>query len=66
MFKKIITEGLSWLLLLIKLLLALLLIALAKVTLRTNPILAMTVLGVAAVFFLLWYFAPQLKHYFDR
>jgi hypothetical protein len=62
--QKITTELLSWLLALLKLVIAITLIAIAKVTLRTNPDLAIAVLGTAAVMFLLWYFAPQIKQFF--
>ena len=54
----------SWGLALLKLLIAIALLAIAKVTLRTNPDLAIAVLGTAAVIFLLWYFAPQIKQFF--
>ncbi len=60
----IMTTLMSWLLALLKLLIAIGLLAIAKVTLRTNPDLAITVLGTAAVMFLLWYFAPQIKQFF--
>jgi hypothetical protein len=39
------------------------LLALAKVTLRTNPDIA--ILGAAVVLFLLWYFAPKIKSYLN-
>ena len=55
---------LSWFLALLKLLIAISLLAIAKVTLRTNPDLAIAVLGTAVVLFLLWYFAPQIKQFF--
>ena len=54
----------SWGLALLKLLIALSLLAIAKITLRTNPDLAIAVLGTAAIIFLLWYFAPQIKQFF--
>ncbi len=63
-FQKIITELLSWLLALLKLLVAIALLAIAKITLRTNPEIAIPVLATAAVMFLLWYFAPQIKQFF--
>ncbi len=62
--QKITTELLSWLLTLLKLVIAIGLLAIAKITLRTNPDLAIAVLGTAAVMFLLWYFAPQIKQFF--
>lgn len=54
----------SWGLTILKLLIALFILGIAKVILRTNPDLAIAVLGTAAVMFLLWYFAPQIKHFF--
>ncbi|GFO76181.1 hypothetical protein BPLS_P3821 [Bathymodiolus platifrons methanotrophic gill symbiont] len=54
----------GWGLALLKLLIALSLLAIAKITLRTNPDLAIAVLGTAAVIFLLWYFTPQIKQFF--
>ncbi|NOQ17140.1 MAG: hypothetical protein GQ581_08780 [Methyloprofundus sp.] len=62
--QKITTELLGWLLALLKIAIAIGLLAIAKVTLRTNPDLATAVLGTAAVMFLLWYFAPQIKQFF--
>ena len=63
--KKTITELLSWFLLLLKLLLAIFLLAVAKITLRTNPEIAAPILGLAAVIFLVWYFLPQIKQFLD-
>ncbi|BCG64519.1 MAG: hypothetical protein methR_P2303 [Methyloprofundus sp.] len=62
--QKIMSTLMSWLLALLKLLIAIGLLAIAKITLRTNPDLAIAVLGTAAVMFLLWYFAPQIKQFF--
>lgn len=59
-----ITGLMSWLLALLKLLVAISLLAIAKITLRTNPDIAIPVLIAAAVMFLLWYFAPQIKQFF--
>jgi len=55
---------LGWVLILLKLLVALFLFAMAKVILRTNPELAIAVLSAAGVMFLAWYFAPQIKQFF--
>ena len=63
-FQKFMMVLLSWFLALLKLLIAISLLAIAKVTLRTNPDLAIAVLGTAVVLFLLWYFAPQIKQFF--
>jgi len=54
----------SWFVALLKLLVAISLLAIAKVTLRTNPELAIAMLSVAAGMFLLWYFLPQIKKFF--
>lgn len=62
--KKILTIILEWGLALLKLLIAITLLAVAKVLLRTNPDLAIALLGTAAVMFLLWYFAPHIKNFF--
>jgi len=61
--KKIIAELLSWIVALLKIVTALFILAIAKVTLRTNPDIAIPVLISAAILFLLWYFAPQIKSY---
>jgi len=61
---KIIPSLLSWLLALLKLLVAIFLLAIAKITLRTNPDIAIPVLITAAILFLAWYFAPQIKNFF--
>jgi len=58
------TVVLSWLLALLKLLVAISLLAIAKITLRTNPEIAIPVLATAAVMFLIWYFLPQIKQFF--
>jgi len=58
--------SMSWFLALLKVLVALSLLAVAKVTLRTNPDLAIAVLATAAVMFLLWYFAPNIKQFFKQ
>ena len=54
----------SWVLALLKLLVAISLLAIAKVTLRTNPEIAIPVLITAAVMFVIWYFFPQIKQFF--
>jgi len=61
--KKIITELLSWIVALLKIATGLFILAIAKVTLRTNPEIAVPILIAAAITFLLWYFAPQIKSY---
>jgi len=65
-FKKIITEIFSWIEMLVKIISVLLLLAMAKVTLRTNPEIAIPVLSSAALAFLIWYFFPQLKQAFNK
>ena len=49
---------------LLKITIALSLLGIAKVTLRTNPEIATAVLVTAAILFLLWHFSPQIKHFF--
>ncbi len=58
------TSLMGWFLALLKLLVAISLFAIAKITLRTNPEIAIPVLTTAAVMFLVWYFAPQIKQFF--
>ncbi len=58
------TGLLGWFLAALKLLVAIFLLAIAKITLRTNPEIAIPVLVAAAVMFLIWYFAPQIKQFF--
>lgn len=58
------TGLLGWFLAALKLLVAIFLLAIAKITLRTNPEIAIPVLATAAVMFLIWYFAPQIKQFF--
>lgn len=65
LFKKIIHELLSYLVALLKVVIFISLLALAKVTLRTNPDIAIPILGAAVVLFLLWYFAPKIKSYLN-
>ncbi|MCK5354477.1 MAG: hypothetical protein KAJ63_05115 [Methyloprofundus sp.] len=62
--QKLMLSLLGWCLALLKLLVAIFLLAMAKVILRTNPELAIAVLSTAAVMFLAWYFAPQIKQFF--
>jgi len=64
--KKIITELLSWIEILLKAVTVLFLLAMAKVTLRTNPEIAIPVLSTAVLAFLVWYFFPQLKQAFNK
>ncbi len=64
MLQNLITALLSWGLALLKLLIAISLLGVAKVLLRTNPDLAIAVLGTALAFFIIWYFAPQIKQFF--
>ncbi|NOQ14771.1 MAG: hypothetical protein GQ583_09905 [Methyloprofundus sp.] len=64
--QKFMTAVLSWLLALLKLLVAVSLLAIAKITLRTNPEIAIPVLATAAVMFLIWYFLPQIKQFLNR
>jgi len=59
--QKIMRSALSWVLALLKVVVVLFILGIAKVILRTNPDIAVPVLGVAAILFLLWYFAPQIK-----
>jgi len=58
------TGLLGWFLALLKVLVALFILAIAKVLLRTNPELAIAVLASALIMFLGWYFAPQIKQFF--
>ncbi len=57
------TVSMNWLLALLKVSIVLFVLAMAKVILRTNPDVAMPVLGAAAMLFLLWYFLPQIKRF---
>ena len=63
-FQKFLTVLMSWFVALLKLFVAISLLGIAKVTLRTNPELAIAVLSAAAGMFLLWYFLPQIKKFF--
>ncbi|MDC9728652.1 MAG: hypothetical protein PSN04_04890 [Methyloprofundus sp.] len=65
LFKKIIHECLSYLIALLKLVIFISLLAIAKVTLRTNPDIAIPVLSTAAAIFFLWLFAPKIKSFLD-
>ena len=62
--QKFMTGLLGWFLALLKVLVALFILAIAKVLLRTNPELAIAVLASALIMFLGWYFAPQIKQFF--
>lgn len=59
-----LTATMEWGLALLKLIVVITLFGVAKVILRTNPDLAIAILGAAACIFLLWYFAPQIKNFF--
>ncbi len=64
--QKFMSSALSWLLALLKVVVVLFVLGIAKVILRTNPDLAIPVLGTAAILFLLWYFAPQIKRFLNN
>ncbi len=64
--QKIVNSTLGWLLAILKAVVVLFILGIAKVTLRTNPDIAFPVLGAAVMFFLLWYFAPQIKRYLNN
>ena len=64
--QKIVKSALGWLLALLKVVVVLFILGIAKVILRTNPDIAVPVLGVAAILFLLWYFAPQIKRFLNN
>jgi len=64
--QKLISSALSWLLALLKVVVVLFVLGIAKVILRTNPDLAVPVLGTATILFLLWYFAPQIKRFLNN
>ena len=67
LFKKIINECLSLIVALLKVLTFIFILAIAKVTLRTNPEIAIPILCTTAISFLLWYFAPKIKaHLSDK
>jgi len=64
--QKIVKSALGWLLALLKVVVVLFILGIAKVTLRTNPDIAAPVLGTSAILFLLWYFAPQIKRFLNN
>jgi len=64
--QKLISSALSWLLALLKVVVVLFVLGIAKVILRTNTDLAVPVLGTATILFLLWYFAPQIKRFLNN
>ena len=66
LLKKIINECLSLIVALLKVVTFIFILAIAKVTLRTNPEIAIPVLCTAAISFLLWYFAPKIKAYLSN
>lgn len=63
LFQKFTMVSMSWLLALLKVSIVLFILAIAKVILRTNPDIAVPVLGAAIILFLLWYFLPQIKRF---
>ncbi|MCF7970634.1 MAG: hypothetical protein K9L22_05650 [Methylococcaceae bacterium] len=59
LFKKFMMASMGWLLAMLKVVVVLFILAIAKVLLRTNPDIAIPTLGVAAILFLLWYFSRR-------
>jgi len=64
--KEFIAGLLEWTVALLKIATALLILAIAKVTLRTNPEIAIPVLSISAIIFLGWFFAPKIKNYLNK
>ncbi|MDF1582848.1 MAG: hypothetical protein RQ733_02705 [Methyloprofundus sp.] len=62
----IVSSTLSWFLALLKVVVVLFILGIAKVILRTNPDIAVPMLGAAAILFILWYFVPQIKRFLNN
>ncbi|MBE0469163.1 MAG: hypothetical protein IBX55_06580 [Methyloprofundus sp.] len=64
--QKIVSSTLNWFLALLKVVVVLFILGIAKVILRTNPDIAVSMLGAAAILFILWYFVPQIKRFLNN
>jgi len=59
LLQKFMMVSMGWLFALLKVIGVLFILAIAKVLLRTNPDIAVPVLGGTAILFLLWYFSRR-------
>jgi len=59
--KRVVRNILSWVYALLKIVVVIFILAVAKVLLRTNTELAVAILGGIAALFLVWYFFADIK-----
>jgi len=59
--KRVVRNILSWVYALLKIVVVIFILAVAKVLLRTNTELAVAILGGTAALFLVWYFFADIK-----